>query len=200
MADITKTERVLLAHQAVTHPAFVAGTALDVSNFFSAKVIIYHAWIEATANDAGVRYLIQVNPVGSSTEDWATVVEYITNGDTAATEALTATEPAAETSLACASTTGFAVHDIIYLQDTTTLAASEWARLENVVTDTSLELMDGLTTQKDSADVAWGSAEIVDFDIDLAGVSELRIVAIHRETNGSNWHTKVLAVTADAVV
>ena len=106
---------------------------------------------------------------------------------------MTATEPIGETTLAVASTTGFAVDDVLYIQDTTTLADSEWARLKTFVANTNIQLIDGLTVQKDSADVIWNDARVWVVPLDLNGIESYRVVWTHEGATGANGHVKVLA-------
>lgn len=198
--DLTKTQDiVVLSHQAVTHPATVVGSSQNVASKLSCTLVLYHAMVEAAANTNPGTFLVQVSPSASGTEDWATIDSYTTMATTPDTEAMTATEPIGETVMACASTTGFAVHDILYIQDTGTLADSEWARLKTFVTDTSISLVDGLTTQKDSSDVIWNDAQIFVTQLDLSSISRLRVVYYHEGAAGANTHIKALMSTGDSI-
>ena len=118
---------------------------------------------------------------------------------TADTEAMTATEASGETVLAVAATAGFAAKDKLYIQDTTTLADSEWAYCGEIVTNTSIDLIDGLTTGKDSADVIWNDADIISFRIDCTSVERLRVAFVHEGAVGANCHVKAMMTTADSI-
>lgn len=114
-------------------------------------------------------------------------------GAAPATEAMTATEPVAETSLACASTTGFAPGNEIYVRDTTTEADSEWQQVDKVVTNTSIDIVEGLVTQKDSADVIWGSAQA--FRIAIPGnVGHVNVYYSNEGTSAPNTAVLVEAL------
>ena len=200
MAALTKTANVtVLTHQAITHPDTVKGTAQDVSTKLAASIYCYHASIEVTANTNGGLFLIQTSPQASGDEAWATEAIFQAQATTTDTEAMTATEPAGETVLACASTTGFAAGDILYIQDTGTLADSEWARCQEFVSNTSVNLIDGLTTQKDNADVIWNDAEIFVYRLDLTAVARVRVVFQHEGAVGANCHVMALMVTGDSI-
>jgi hypothetical protein len=115
---------------------------------------------------------------------------------------MTATEPAAETVLAVADDDGFVALDDIYIQDTGTLANSEWAKVQEVVTDTSITITDGLTTEKDSSDVLWGSAQRFTHNLDLFGaaaVGRLRVIFMHEGAAGANMHVRAMMVTGDSI-
>lgn len=198
MADWTKTNQSLLSHQAVTHPATVQGSDLDVSAMDTVGVTCFHASVEATANTNGGKFLVQGANTASGDEDWCTLIEFEAQATTADTEAMTATEPAAETVLAVAATAGFAADDILYIQDTGTVADSEWARCQEIVTNTSINLVDGLTNEKDSSDVIWNDAEIWFVSLDVRGLARIRVVFQHEGATGANCHVKALGTSADA--
>jgi hypothetical protein len=188
----------LLTHQAVTHPDTVKGSAADVSTKFAARVFLFHASVEAAANTNPGVFRIEGSASASGDEDWATIHTVAATISTADTEAMTATEPSAETVLAVASTTGFIAGDKLYIQDTGTLADSEWAVCQEVVTNTSINLVDGLTTGKDSADVIWNDADIWAITVDLTCITRLRVVFQHEGTVGANCHVKAMMVSFDS--
>jgi hypothetical protein len=205
MATITptKTDSIeLLAHQAATHPTTIVGTPIDVETKRAVAVHLYHGYVEATADTNFGSFLIQLryddHASPGNTENWVTVVDVPAAGTTPDTEAMTATEPAGETTLACASTTGFAVGDLLYIQDTGTLADSEWARCKTFVSNTNIQLIDGLTTQKDSADVIWNDATVRRLVIGVETAKSLRVVWTHEGATGANGHVKAFAVTYDS--
>lgn len=194
----TKTAgTVLLAHQAITHPDTVKGSATDVSTKWGATVFLFHASVEAAANTNSGIFRVEGSASSSGDEDWATLYTVAATVSTADTEAMTATEPSAETVLAVASTTGFVAGDILYIQDTGTLADSEWAVCQEIVTNTSINLIDGLTTGKDSADVIWNDADRWAIYIDLAAITRIRVVFQHEGSVGANCHVKALMVSFD---
>ena len=200
MATITKTAgATVLTHQAITHPDTVKRTAQDVSTKLGATIVCFHALIEATANTNPGSFLVQISASASGDEDWVTVAEFLANNTTVDTEAMTATEPIGETVLAVVATADFVATDLLYIQDTGTLADSEWARCQEIVANTSINLIDGLTTQKDSADVIWNDANVWAAQLDLTAVTRLRVVFQHEGTTGANVHVKALMVTGDSI-
>lgn len=200
MATITKTQGTdVLTHQAVTHPDTVKGSAQDVSTKLGASIIMFHSSVEATANTNPGTFHVQVSGSASGDEDWITHSSFTCTESTADTEAMTATEPAAETVLAVASTTGFAAADVLYIQDTGTLANSEWGRCQEIVTNTSINLIDGLTNAKDASDVIWNDADIFICQLDLTAVGRVRVVFQHEGATGANCHVKALMVTGDSI-
>lgn len=199
MATITKSYAVALAHQAVTHPATVVGSALDVSTKLGLTLALFHASVEAAANTNPGRFLVQISGAASGDEDWVTVYEFDATISTADTEAMTATEPVGEKALAVALTAGFVANDILYIQDAGTLADSEWGRCREIVTDTTIDLIDGLTNQKDSSDVIWNDADIFTCQLDLTSVGRVRVVFQHEGAAGANCHIKAKAIYGDSI-
>lgn len=197
-----KTDSVsVLSHQAATHPATIVGSAIDCRSKMAATLFLYHGYVEATADTNPGKFLVQIRPDagdGTVLEHWVTVLELTAKGTTPDTGAMTATEPVAETVMAVASTSGFAVEDELYIQDTNTLADSEWAKLRSIVTNTSLTLIDGLTTQKDSADFIWNDASKFVVALDLRAAESFRVVWMHEGATGANGHVKALAITHDS--
>lgn len=185
---------VVLAHQAITHPATVIGTEHDVSTKTQATFILYHASVEAAANTNPGKFLIQVTCSDAGCEDWATIYEFDATISTADTEAMTASEPAGEKALAVVATAGFAANDILYIQDAGTLIDSEWGRCREIVTDTTINLVDGLTNAKDSSDVIWNDADIFVCSVDLSAIGRVRVLFMHEGNVGANCHIKGIAI------
>lgn len=196
----TKTAgTTLLTHQAVTHPDTVKGSATDVSTKLGATVFLFHASVEAAANTNSGVFRIEGSAAASGDEDWATLYTVAATVSTADTEAMTATEPVGETVLAVASTTGFVAGDILYIQDTGTVADSEWAVCQEIVSNTSINLIDGLTNQKDSSDVIWNDADRWAIYVDLGAITRIRVVFQHEGATGANCHVKAIMVSLDSV-
>lgn len=199
MAAFSKTQgAAVLTHQAVTHPATVKGLAQDVSTKIAATIICFHASVEAVANTNPGSFHIQVSGSSSGNEDWATIMKFTAQATTAATEALTATEPSGETSLAVASTTGFTAEDLVYIQDAGTLADSEWGLVQEITGTPTIVLVDGLTTGKDASDFIWDQAEIFPVNLNLSAVGRVRVIFQHEGATGANCHVKALMITGDS--
>lgn len=204
MATITpdKTPDVeVLAHQAATHPTTIKGSAISTLTKRAVVICMYHGYVEAAADTNPGKFKVQVRPNaggGSVNEDWITVAEFTAKGTTPDTEAMTATEPQGETVLAVASTAGFVAEDQLYIQDTGTLADSEWAECQEIVTNTSIDLVDGLANQKDSSDVIWNDASKFVCALDLNGIESFRVIWSHEGATGANGHVKATATYYDS--
>lgn len=200
MAVITKTQDiVLLAHQAITHPGSVVGSAIDVSDDLAAWIFIDHAYIETIANATPAEFHLMGTPFASGDEGWKTLVRFDTGLVISETEALTATEPVAETVIAVASTTNLSVGQSIYIQDASVVTDGEWHKIENIVVATSVDLVHGLAVAKDSSDFLFNKAERFDAYIDLTALARIKIYYINRAVTGSNTHVRVTMVRADSI-
>ncbi len=199
MATLSKTQDiVVIAHQAVTHPGTVVGSAQDVTTKFAANITLFHASVEATANTNPGRFLVQTSAAASGNEDWGTVYEFDATISTADTEDMIATEASGETVLAVAATAGFASYDNLYIQHST-LANSEWGLCQEIVSDTSINLVDGLTNGQTSSSDIWNDADIWICPLDLTGIGRIRVLFMHEGAAGANCHIKVLMTTGDSI-
>lgn len=200
MANITKTQGTsILTHTSITHPDTVLGGDQDVTTTLAATIVMQHASVEATANTDPGSFLLQISPSSSGDIDWSTIHKFTARATTADTEAMTATEPVGETVLAVGNTAGFVSGDTLYIQDTTTLADSEWALCKEIVSNTSIDLVDGLTTEKDSSDVIWNDSDIFVAQIDLTAVGRLRVIFMHEGATGADVDVKATMVTGDSI-
>ena len=151
MATITpnKTDSVVvLAHTNVDHPTTLVGSAQDVSTKRAVTLWLYHGYREATADTNPGKFKVQTRPNdggGSINEHWKTIAEYVAKGTTPSDEALDAEEPNTEVTIALTLTASFAAEDLVYFANATE-ANAEWAEIITVVTDTSIEIMNGLTS------------------------------------------------------
>lgn len=201
MAAYTKTQGTeILTHQVVTHPASVYGADQAVTTKLGATIFMYAGFVEAAANTNPGTFIVQVSAASSGDKDWVDVAKFtIGETGTPAIENLTATEPALETVLAVASTAGFVALDDIYIEDVGALAASEWAKIQEIDANVSVTITDGLTTQKDTADNIYGSAERFAIFLDLTGVGRLRVIFMHEGATGADMHVKALMVSGDSI-
>jgi hypothetical protein len=161
---------------------------------------MYAGFIQAAANTNPGSFIVQVSGASSGDEDWVDVATFtLSETGTPADEGMTATEASGETVLAVTLTAGFAALDDIYILDASVLAASEWAKIEQIVTDTTIDITDGLTTGKDSADTIFGSAERFSVYLDLTAVGRLRVIFMHEGGTGADMHVKAMMVTGDSI-
>ncbi len=194
---------VVLAHAAAAHPITIVGSSIAALTKRAVTIFLYHAYVEAAADNNPGMFKVQTRPDagdGSVNEHWVTVAEYPVKGTTPDTEAMTNTETVGTKVLRCASTTGFAAGDQLYIQDAGALADSEWAECQEIVTNTSIDIIDGLTKQKDSSDFIWNDASKFVCALNLEANESYRVIWSHEGAAGANGHVKALALTYDSDV
>ena len=113
-------------------------------------------------------------------------------------EALTATEPTAETVIACTSTTNLTVGDLILIKDAGTAANSEFAEIVAVSASTSVTLMDGLEGGKDSSDTMYDAAVRFHGSVSVVDFEAVRLVCKSWDT-GQTYMTEAQYITVDAL-
>lgn len=184
---------VLLAHQAVENPATVVGSAINIGRFDVAYVEVYHAFNEGAANTNGQVILIQTSVSVSGTADWVTAVTFdAVESLTPADEVCTGTEPVGETVITVAATAGFAAAGLIYIRDTV-LEDSEWAIVASIVSNTSVTLIEGLTTAHAATTTSlFASAEKFTSRVNVKGVQRIRCVYQNVGGTAANTHVKAV--------
>lgn len=194
--DLNKTDGIeILAHQAITHPNSVVGSALDVSTKSAITILLFHASVQAVTNTDPGKFIIQVSGSSDGNLDWATVYEFDATISLADHENITAIEPIGEKILNVSSTSGFDEVDNLYIQDTGILTNSEWALCQRIIGGTSIDLIDGLTNAKDASDVIWNDADIWACQLDLKTITRIRVLFIHEGFAGVDCHIKVMGIT-----
>lgn len=199
MAAFTQgSTTTFISHQSLTHPGNVEGTPYACAGNLEGVIVVKVANVETTANATGVSVLIQGSLETSGDDQWFTLKEFVGNTDAAETEALTATEPVGEQTLAMASTTNLEVGDQVYVQDASVVADGEWHKIIGVVANTSIDIDYGLTVAKDSSDFVFDAAQIFVFAIDCAGLKRVNVYVVHEAATGSNIHVEATGVFATA--
>ncbi len=200
MADNTQAIVELIPPTAFTHTAatlsgLTIGADTDVRTFLTGGFHVFHANVETTANAVGVQYKIQgrYSAAATSDEDWIDIVTFVTGVTAAVAAEVAGSEAADQTSIDVDAdpTAAFTRGAKIYIQDTTTVANSEWAEVDFSVAVTTVNLVDGLTNAKDAADTIWTQAETFYSQFDLGGFSYVRAIVQHTAATGSNIEFKV---------
>lgn len=200
MADVTQAASTLLSHQLLTNAATAAGLSVvgsevDVRTFLSATVYVYHAYIEAAANDPGIEYHLQGRWSTGTTvdEDWITLWTFQAGIAAAVAAEISGTEAAGETTIAVDAdpTAAFTPGIEVYIEDTGTVANGEWSRVVLSTTAADIvNIVDGLTNAKDSADTIWTQASTFSGSVDLSGISYVRMIVVNRDGSGADVHFK----------
>lgn len=205
MANNTQTAVTLFSPQNHTHSltdVSEVGTEQDVRSWFSGTIYVYHANIETTANATGVQYILQARwPTGAGVdEDWVDLIVFQTSTSAAASVSISGAESANATTIEVdADPTGaFTAGTPVHIEDGSVVADSEWGRVSHSTTGPDVvELVDGLTNAKDGADVILTGAETFVADVNLGGVSYVRLIMLHVAATGSDisFKAQMVAVT-----
>ena len=149
---LTKTKSALDA--IFTHAAsaeIIEGATASIADAYHAELYVYFSPGSATATTVVGEARVEVSSSTSGDTDWMPHVTLsMASVATAADEALTATEPAAETVIAVAATAGITAGLPIFIRNTT-LASSEWHEVKSIVANTSVTLVDGLANEQTAA-------------------------------------------------
>ncbi len=197
MTDITQSSiQEFIAHSLLTHPGMLEGTPVAVATWLSGVITVKLANIEATANATGPAVIIQGSLLATGDDAWFDLLEYTGSTTVAEVEALTATEPIAETSLACASTTNLVVGDTVYISDASVVADGEWHRIVAVTANTNITIDYGLLVQKDSSDSIYTETNTFVAHINCEGLLRVNVLVVHEAATGSNMHVLAQAIFA----
>ena len=197
MANITQSAtHTFLSHQLLTHPGMLEGTPDVVATYLSGVITVKIGNIEATANATGPAVIIQGSFETSGDDAWFDLIEFTGSTTVAEVEALTATEPVAETAIACASTTNLVVGGWVYICDASVVADGEWHRIVSVDTNVSITIAYGLANQKDSSDSIYTETDIFTAHINCEGLKRINVLVVHEAATGSNLHVLAEGVFA----
>lgn len=183
---------ILLGHQAVTNPATVISDAVSRGPYSHARVECYHAFNEAGANTNPAQFRLQTSVSDQGNDDWVTVVPFTVFNGTPADEVLATTVAAGATALPVAATAGFASGNLIYIRDAT-LANSEWAIVREIVTNTTIDTVDGVANAHAATTTTiFGSAEKFYTILDLRAVRRFRAIYLNEGGTAMNTHIKAV--------
>ena len=191
---------VVLAHTNVDHPTTLVGSSISALTKRSVELWMYHGYREATADTNPGKFKVQTRPnAGDSSinEHWRTAAEFPVKGTTPSDEALDATEEVGEVIIALTLTASFAIEDLVYFANATP-ANGEWAELITVITDTSVEIMNGLTNEQAIGTVVFNDASLFGTSLNLNANESYRVVWSHEGATGANGAVLVLAITHDS--
>jgi len=199
VATYAKTPDVVVAaHALSTNPATFVGTAVDVSTKISGTFMFFVGFIEEAANTNPHRFRLQFSASATNDEDWVDAAVFVIQQiGTVAREALTGAS-LADTTMEVAATAGFTNNMKMYLEDTTTLADSEWGHISTIVTDVSVNIFNAPQNAKDSSDFIC-EAENFLAQFDLSGVTRVRGIFENEGAVAVNCHYKMTMVQADSI-
>ena len=177
---------------------FVSGTVVDVSNVIRGVISLFHGFHEVGTNTGTQKWIIRTSGSASGNDTWVIFQTVnITFSGLTKIEPVTTTEAAGVSSIAVAATADYVGGDEIFIHDGNDATQSEWGIVDNVVVNTSIELVDGLTTGKDDGDDCFDNPQINHIPIELEGVLRLQVLFSNRAVSGMDSSVKALLTTTD---
>lgn len=166
----------LITLQEVTAaPRIVISAELPTTNLSSVSIMIHLGRLTTTAFTSGVNFRIETSTKSSGNGHWYPITLFTSPlGSSIATEAVSAAAAAGQAVIPMADTTGFAVGDIVYIDNPTT-ANSEFGRVAVVTTNTSITLEDNLLFAQTTSTV-FDQAEMYYALINTDSFERLRVV------------------------
>mgnify|MGYP001615681251 CR=1 FL=1 len=204
MAAFSKTAGIsVISLQELTSAPRVVGASAytsseqDVSTKLAATIFARIGRIVTAAFTAGVKVRVEVSSAASGERYWQPITPFQTNlGASVADEAVNGTCASGQNVIPLAITTGFAVGDLVYVDNTTT-GNSEFCRVVTVTSNVSVTVADNLTNTQTGATV-YNQAEEFIATIDLIAIKRIRIV-VDGSGAGQNFAVEVFMVTGDSI-
>lgn len=168
-------QTTILVLQELTAGEVVTGI-LNIDGMDGCKVHIRMGRLATTAFTATVNFRVEVSPNDSGNR-WGTVSTPKTQlGSSVADQVVNGTVAAGARLITMASTVGFVVGDVIYINNPT-VANSEWGTIKAVDSNVSVTIEDVLANAQTGATV-YDQAEIyAPVGVDLRGSKRIRVVA-----------------------
>jgi hypothetical protein len=193
MSTYTKTAGTsVLALQTVASGSVVASSAIDVSAIIAATMFIHFGRESATALTVGAIFRIEGSSKSTLDGHWYPLFTYVTDVAAVGDEAVNGTCNAGQNVVAMASTTGFAVGGIMFIQNTA-IGNSEWGRIKAVSANVSVTLEDNLLNAQTGSTCYAGAQIFRAVDLNCRALTRIRLVADNTGTGQS------IAVEADIV-
>jgi hypothetical protein len=195
--SFTKTiQTALFALQSIASNTVAISSPLSVATAIALSVYIHFGRRSATALTTGVTFRIEASSKSSGDGHWFPISQWLTNKATVGSEAVSGTCNAGQAVILMASTTGFVVGDIVFI-DNSTIANSEWGRIKTVTTNTSITLQENLASAQTGSTV-YAGAQMAPITLDVAAHKRVRVVVDASET-GQAVAVEVEAITCDSI-
>lgn len=193
MAIINKTDaQQVLDTQEIAGSSQVKAALPAVNTKLAALLQLWFGRCADASGVVGVTFRLEVSSEPSGDGFWSPVYRHVTDFVAADPEAVSGTAAAGQPTLNVASTTGFAVGQVVFIRNTTP-ANSEWGRIKSMVANTSITLEDNLLFAQTGSTIR-NRAEIPNaIALDLTPIKRLRLVV-----DGSQF-TQLFAVRARLV-
>jgi hypothetical protein len=198
MASITKTQGTsLITLQQVASNMVVVSGVQDVSTKLAATIYIHLGRDDTAGNLSNpAEFRLEGSAKSSGNDQWFPLAIARSNINVPEAEAVTATVSAGQKLITMSSTTNYAVGQHVFIKNTT-LANSEFGRIKDVDTNTSITVIDDLTNAQTGSTV-YNRAELFTMQVDLTSVGRIRLVADCSST-GRTTIVEALMTTGDSI-
>lgn len=199
ISTISKTTgiTVLTLQKQTAAPRVVISDSIDVSTKMSMSFFIRLGRQTETAFTASVNVRVEASPDVSGDTWIPTSLSFSSAlGSSVASQAVNGTCTAGQAVVAMADTTGFAVGDIVFIENTT-LANSEFGRVAAVSTNVSITLERNLVNAQTGSTV-YDQAELVQGTVNCESYSRLQVV-VDGAGGAQNFVIEVKASSGDGV-
>ena len=161
-ATIAKTSGVLLALQEVTAaPRVVISSGFQIGAGLAASIFVRISRTSAAAFTSGVIIRYEISPLVNSNGYWSPLAYYMTDTVAPEAEAISGnTASAGATIINVVSTTNLIAGNIIFIKNSGTFSASEFARISNISANNYIQLEEALVNSQPSGNLLWNKAEI----------------------------------------
>lgn len=169
------TEATLQALVSVAANDVNIGSSVDISTYYAVDIRIRMGRGTATAFTTSPLFRVEGAFKASPTDnEWVTLCVYqCAVGATIASQAVSGTEAAGQTTITLAAGTNFAAGDYVFFHNTT-LANSEWKRVKSV-TGADIVVYDGLVNAQTGA-TARDQAEEYHAVLDVSALQKMRLI------------------------
>ena len=191
MADLTHSNvlsLIDLAEYVNATDYLVVGADIDVRTMLAGVVRISHAYLEAIANDPGVKYIIQTSHQQGLVV-WRTIAERVASVVACDTQTLDDAAASGQKVIPLGATTNLAQGDEIYVRDDDGVNGSEFAKIATISAGVSITVADNLqhsfvaTNDKVYNDVCHWTIDLPN----LSGVGYIRVLIENFDATGANW-------------
>lgn len=178
-------------------PRVSVSSVLSVTTALAATIFVHIGRQTESAFTAGVNVRIEASSKSSGDGHWYIVAQFRSAlGSSVASEAVNGVCASGQNVVPLASTTGFAVDDIVFIHNTT-LANSEFGRVTAVSTNISITIEDNLVHAQTGSTV-YNQSEFYMAQVDCTAIGRLRVV-INGSNAGQNFAVSVDAITGDSM-
>ena len=186
----------LLAITKVAAGAQQKSSELALTNMKKVAIMIHHGRTATTAFvGAGTEYRVEVSQKATGNDTWQPIASE-TCGITAATE-ITADgdEAAAQTLIEIGANTPV-VNDIVFWENNTDLADSEWMKVVAITGGTDFTILDGLNHAQEAAKKIYNKGQYIAFLLDVEAYTRLRVIVNNNNgTTNAQVASRVAAIT-----